>query len=192
MKRLIAAFCNNNVFANILLVMIFVGGILAAVNMIRETFPEFSVDIIQISVMYPGADPEEVEEGISRKIEEAIDGLEGIKQYTTMSNENVSGTIIEVLEDYDVREVKDRVENEVNAIPNFPVDAEKPIISEITIRNEVVGIALSGPLGERELKEWAERVKDELLLLPEVSQVDIVGARDYEIAIEVSEEKLRE
>jgi multidrug efflux pump subunit AcrB len=111
MRRFIAAFCNNTVFANILLVMIFTAGILAAANMIRETFPEFSVDVIQISVMYPGADPEEVEEGISRKIEEAIDGLEGIKQYTTMSNENISGTVIEVLEDYDVRDVKDRVEN---------------------------------------------------------------------------------
>ena len=80
MKRGLAAFANNTVFANILLVLIFLAGGIAAVSMIRENFPEFSVDIITVSVAYPGADPEEVEEGISRKIEEALEGLEGVKQ----------------------------------------------------------------------------------------------------------------
>ena len=83
MKRVLAAFARNTVFANITLVLVFLAGYIATANMIRETFPEFSLDMITISVPYPGADPEEVEEGISRKIEEAIEGLEGIKQYTT-------------------------------------------------------------------------------------------------------------
>nr|MDJ0855102.1 efflux RND transporter permease subunit [Desulfobacterales bacterium] len=88
MKSLLAAFARNTVFANIVLVMIFMVGGMAAVAMIRETFPEFSLDMITITVPYPGADPEEVEEGISRKIEEAIEAEEGIKQYTTKSREN--------------------------------------------------------------------------------------------------------
>ncbi len=87
MKQTLAAFARNTVFANIVLVLIFVAGFIASANMIRETFPEFSLDMITISVPYPGADPEEVEEGISRKIEEAIEGVEGIKQYTTESSE---------------------------------------------------------------------------------------------------------
>jgi hypothetical protein len=87
MKRVLAAFARNTVFANIVLVLIFIAGYIATSNMIRETFPEFSLDMITIAVPYPGADPEEVEEGISRKIEEAIEGLQGIKQYTTQSSE---------------------------------------------------------------------------------------------------------
>ena len=83
MKQILTAFAKNTVFANILLVLIFVAGAMAVMSMLRENFPEFSLDMITISVAYPGADPEEVEEGICRKIEEVLEGMEGIKQYTT-------------------------------------------------------------------------------------------------------------
>ncbi|MGW8323569.1 MAG: efflux RND transporter permease subunit, partial [Thermodesulfobacteriota bacterium] len=183
---------SNTVFANIGLIMILIGGGLAAFNMVRETFPEFSLDRIQIVVPYPGADPEEVEEGICRKIEEAIEGVDGVKEYTTVSSENQGTAVIEVKEDYDVDEVLDQVRSRIDAISTFPVDAEKPIISEMLIRNEVVVLALSGSMSERRLKEWAEEVKDGIQQLPEVSQVLVFGTRDYEINIEVSEERLRE
>jgi hypothetical protein len=192
MKRVLAAFANNTVFANILLVLIFLAGGIAAMSMIRETFPEFSVDIITVSVAYPGADPEEVEEGISRKIEEALEGLEGVKQYTTQSRENVSNTIIEVKESYDINVVIDRVRSKVDAISTFPVDAEEPVITEITFKDPVMLLYLSGDMSERRIKEWAESIKDEIQQIPEISQVTVFGARDYEIAIEVSEERLRE
>ncbi len=192
MKRFIASMASNTVFANIVLVMILLSGTLAVLNMVRETFPEFSLDMIQITVPYPGADPEEVEEGISRKIEEAIEAIEGIKLFTTHSGENVGNTLIEVKENYDLDEVLDKVRNKVDAISTFPVDAEKPIISEMLIRDEVAILGLSGSMPERRLKEWAERIKDGIQQLPEVSQVMIFGTRDYEIAIEVSEERLRE
>ena len=192
MKQILAAFARNTVFANIVLILIFVAGYIAMVKMIRETFPEFSLDMITISVSYPGADPEEVEEGISRKIEEAVEGLEGVKQYTTHSAEGVCSTIIEVLEDYDVDEVLDRVRTKVNAISTFPDDAEKPVISELLIKDLVATLYLSGDMSERRIKEWAETVKDEIQQLPAVSQVATFGSRDYEISIEVSEEKLRE
>ncbi|MCP4691728.1 MAG: efflux RND transporter permease subunit, partial [Desulfobacterales bacterium] len=192
MKRIIAAFARNTVFANIVLIMIFLGGGLAVLNMIRETFPEFSLDMITISVPYPGADPEEVEEGISQKIEEALEGMEGVKLYTTTSSENYGSTLIEVKEDYDVDKVLDKVRSKVDGISSFPVDAEKPIITELMLRDLVLLLYLSGDMSERRVKEWAERVKDEIQQIPLVSQVETYGTRDYEISIEVSEERLRE
>jgi multidrug efflux pump subunit AcrB len=192
MKRIIAAFARNTVFANIILVLIFMAGGIATMSMIRENFPEFSLDMITISVAYPGADPEEVEEGISRKIEEALEGLEGIKQFTTHSSENVGTTIIEVKEDYDINEIIESVRNKVNAISSFPIDTEKPIITELMLKDPVMLIYFSARMSERRIKEWSQKIKDEIQLLPDVSKVDIFGAREYEIGIEISEERLRE
>ena len=192
MKTLLAAFARNTVFANISMTIILLSGIIASTLMIREFFPEVSLDMITIQVFFPGADPEEVEEGINQKIEEAIEGLEGIKQYTTKSNENVASVQIEVDENFDVNNVLDKVRSRVDAISNFPVDAEKPIIAEVTLREPVVAFYLSGNMPERRLKEWAERIKDEVQLLPEISKADVFGVRDYEIGIEISEKRLRE
>ena len=192
MRRVLEAFAGNTVFANILLLLIFLSGALAVKAMIREIFPEFSLDMISISVPYPGADPEEVEEGISQKIEDALETVDGIKQYTTKSSENVSQTQIEVKENYDVSDVLDRVRSKVDGISTFPVDAEKPIISEIILKESVAVIYLAGQMSERRLKECAERFKDELKQFPDISQVEVFGVRDYEINIEVSESRLRE
>jgi len=192
MKRIMAAFAQNTVFANIVLVLIFVIGGIASLSMIRENFPEFSLDMLTISVPYPGADPEEVEEGISQKLEEAIEGLEGIKQYTTRSKENIGTMMLEVKEDYDVDDLLEKVRSKVNAISTFPVDAEKPVITELTVKHAVLSLYLSGNMSERRLKEWAETIKDEIQQIPDISQVQIFGIRDYEISIEVSEERLRE
>lgn len=191
MKNVLTAFAKNTVFANIVLLMIFMAGAIAVKSMIRETFPEFSLDMIIVSVPYPGADPEEVEEGICRKIEEAIEGVEGIKQYTTKSRENQGSANIEVKENYDVDDVLDDVRTKINAISTFPVDAEKPVIYELLLKDPVIMLYLSGDMNERRLKEWSEEIKDELQQLPPVSQVAIFGTREYEIGIEVSEEKLR-
>ena len=192
MRGFITAFAKNNVFANIVLLIIFIAGGIALKSMVRESFPEFSLDMIQIMVTYPGADPEEVEEGVSLKIEEAIEGLEGIKLYTTESYEGVSSTIIEVKQNYKVKDVLDRVETEINAISTFPLDAERPVVKELILKDMVLILYLTGDLSERGLKEWAEDVKDEIRKLDNVSQVSIFGARDYEINIEVSEKKLQE
>lgn len=192
MTKFLGAFIRNSVFANALTLIIIAGGIVALSNMLREFFPEFSIGMVMVDVIYPGADPEEVEEGINRKIEEALDSVEGIKRYNTISMENGGHAVIEVKESYDVSKVYDKVRNAVDSISTFPQDAEKPVISELTIRREVIYLALSGNLPERTLKEWAERTKDELQRLPGLSQVMIFGARDYEVGIEVSEERLRE
>jgi len=192
MKRILAAFANNTVFANILLVMLFFIGGLAVKGMIRETFPEFSLDMITISVPFPGADPEEVEEGIARKLEDAVEGIEGVKQYTTRSRENVGTAVVEVQENYDLQKVINEVRTQINAISTFPADAENPVVSELTLKDPVMLLYVSGDMSERRIKEWAETVKDEVKQLPEVSYATIYGAREYEIAVEVSEEKLRQ
>jgi multidrug efflux pump subunit AcrB len=192
MKRILAAFARNTVFANIVLMLIFVAGAFAVKQMVRETFPQFSLDYIFVTVPYPGADPEEVEEGICRKIEEAIEDVEGIKEYGTTSAESVGTTFIEVKEGYDVQVVMDRVRSKVDSISTFPPDAEKPIITELVHRETVAILSVSGDMPERRLKEWAADMKDELQSLPEISQVVVSGVRDYEIAIELSESRLRE
>jgi multidrug efflux pump subunit AcrB len=192
MNRLIAAFARNTVFANIVLTIVLLAGTLAAFSMVRETFPQFSLDMIQIMVPYPGADPEEVEEGICRKIEEAVESVEGVKEYTTISREDVGSAFLEVHEDYELDDVLEQVRSQIDSISTFPVDAEKPIIREMLLRSEVVILGLSGNMSERRLKEWSENIKDEIQQLPEVSQVEIYGMREYEIAIEISEERLRE
>jgi multidrug efflux pump subunit AcrB len=191
-KGLLTAFARNRVFANILLLMLLFGGIIASTAMIRENFPEFSLDMITITVPYPGADPEEVEEGISRKIEEAVEDIEGIKQYTTESRENTGTARLEVDEDYALGDVLEEVRTEINAISSFPVDAEKPVISELTLEDSVILLNFSAEMSERRIKEWSERIKDEIKQLPEVSKASVFGTRDYEINIEISEERLRE
>ena len=190
MKTLFAAFAGNTVFANIVLVMIFMAGGLAGISMLRESFPQFSLDMISIQVSYPGADPEEVEEGISLKIEDALETVEGIKEYTTNSSENVASVTIEVQEGHDIKDVLDQVKSKVDAISTFPVDAEQPVITEILLRDSVMMLALSGDMNEKQLKTWANQVKDEIKLLDGISQVEVFGSRDYEIAIELSEEQL--
>ena len=130
MRALLTAFARNTVFANILLAIFFMAGGMATVSMVREAFPEFSLEAVLITVAYPGADPEEVEEGISRKIEEAIETVDGIKQYNTTSSEGVSTAWLEIDEDYEASDVLDKVRSKVDAISTFPVDAERPIINE--------------------------------------------------------------
>ncbi|MCI5126875.1 MAG: efflux RND transporter permease subunit, partial [Candidatus Electrothrix sp. AR5] len=165
MRKIIAAFAGNSVFANIVLIMIFVGGALALSSMRRESFPEFSVDKISIQVVYPGADPEEVEEGIILKVEDALEGIEGIKQYTTTAAENVGSAVVDVRENSDIGEVLDDIKSKIDAISTFPVDAEKPVVTEITMRNSVMLLALSGDMSEKQLKTQAEQIRDEIRTL---------------------------
>ncbi len=192
MKQLLKSFARNTVFANITLVLVLIAGLLATGAMQRENFPELFLDMILINIPFPGADPEEVEEGVSRKIEEALEGLEGLKLIETHSAENISTTRLEVLESYDTDEVMDNVRTKVNAISTFPMDTEKPVIEEMSILDSVLLLYLSADMPERRVKEWAEQIKDELQQLEDVSKVSISGTRDYEIGIEVSEERLRQ
>jgi multidrug efflux pump subunit AcrB len=192
MNQFIRLCVRNPVFVNILMWMILFSGGYAWFTLSREVLPEFSIDTIQIQVPYPGADPAEVEEGICLKIEEAIKGLEGIKKYTTHASEHIGSALIEARADYDTQKLKDEITDQINAVTTFPVDAERPIIRELTTRGQVLMIALFGDLPEKQLKELAEDIKDDLVRTQTISQVSISGSRRYEIAIEFSEERLRQ
>jgi multidrug efflux pump subunit AcrB len=190
-KSIIKLLLKNPVLANILMLLILLCGVIASYTMVREIFPEFSLDTISVSVAYPGADPEEVEEGVCLKLEEALNGIEGVKNITVTAQEGVGSATIECQDNVDVSKIKDKVETEVDSITTFPKDAEPPVVTEMTIRKQVLSIALWGNLPEKQLKDTARGLEQELLSLNGISQVDIQGIRDDEISIEISEEALR-
>lgn len=192
MRKLVHAFASNVVFANIMIFLMFLVGGFSIHQMRKEQFPEMALDIVRINVPYPGADPEEVEEGILRKIEEALQGEPGIKELLTYASENAGTAIVEVDERADTEEVLNRVRAEIDGISTFPAGAENPIISELILLDPVMILSVSGDMPEDRLKEWAERVKQDLLQKDDITVVTIFGARDYEISVEVSEERLRE
>ena len=191
MNRVIDWFARNTVAANLLMVFIIVSGAISAFTVKQEVFPEFSLDMITIEVPYLGAAPEEVEEAVNVRIEEAVQGVDGIKRITSTAAEGIGTVRIELELSADARKVVDDVKSNVDAIDTFPVETEKPVVRELTSRRGVIDVAVSGPTDEGTLKTVAERVRDDLSAFPEITQVDLVNARPYEISIEVSEAALR-
>ena len=191
-KGIIAWFAYNPVAANLLMLVIMAVGIGSAFNIQRAFFPVLDIQAIYISAPYPGAAPEEVEKGVVLKIEEAINDVDGIKRIESDAYESRAMIWIEPLEGTDLSRLLDDIQNRVDAIPHFPEEAEKPIISQPEILFPSLTVQIGGDLDERSMKALAEEVRRELLALPEVSAADVVGARDYEIGIEISEQLLRE
>ena len=187
----LAWFAKNGVAANLLMVLVIVAGITSYSRVKREVFPEFSVDMITVTVPYLGAAPEEVEEAICARIEERVADLETVKRVRSIAAEGAGTVTIELLEGVDTREALDDVKTRVDAIDTFPEETEKPIISEAIIRRQVLSIAISGDAGERTLRRLGEQVRDEVSALDDVTQVELVAARPYEVSIEVSEQTLR-
>ena len=182
---------HNSVAVNLIMVIILVAGIVTLVNMRREMFPQFALDMINIGVTYPGATPTEVEEGICIKIEEKIKGIEGITRTTSTSRENRGDVTVELESGADVRKVLDDIKADVDSIDTFPEEAEEPETIEIINRNPAITVAVFGRGSERQLRRLAERIRDDLVDTDTISQAALVGVREYEIAIEVSEENLR-
>ncbi len=191
MRGVIAWFAHNEVAANLLMVFIVAAGTMTVLNVPQEVFPEFDLDMIQVTVAYLGAAPDEVEQGVNVRIEEAVQGIDGIKKITSTAAESMGTVLIELEIDANSRKVLDEVNTSIDAIETFPTETEKPIVRELTNRQQVVDIAIYGNTDERSLKRLAERVRDELSALPEITQVELANARPYEISVEVSEESLR-
>ncbi|NOQ51817.1 MAG: AcrB/AcrD/AcrF family protein [Desulfuromonadaceae bacterium] len=181
----------NHVAANLLMMVLLLGGFIMAPSIKQEIFPEVSLDRVSVSVAYPGAGPEEVEEGIILKIEESLTAVDGIKQLKATANEGSGSVIAEVYSDIDVDDVLQDIKSEIDRISTFPEDAEKPIISKLSNRREVISVVIYGETSEQVLREQAEQIRDELLELPDITQVDLSGVRPFEITIEVPEENLR-
>jgi multidrug efflux pump subunit AcrB len=190
-KGLLAWFASNHVAANLLMLLIVAAGLLSIFTAKMEVFPEFSLDMINISIRYLGASPDDVEEGVCVRVEEAIAGVDGIKRMTSAASEGGGSTLIEVEEYADATKVLDDIEAEIDTIITFPEETEKPIIAEITTRQKVISVVLFGDVDERTLKTLADQVRDDLTVLGNISQVSVSGVRPFEISIEVPEESLR-
>ena len=186
-------FARNHVAANLLMLSIIVIGAWSMLErMPLEVFPSVELDRITVRTAYPGATPEEVEESVTVRIEESIEDVTGIEEIRSRSIENSSSVTIEVEKGRDAQRVLDDIRTRVDAISTFPGDVERPIISQFASRREVISVVLGGQLNEHELRILGERVRDDLLALGAVTQVDLEAVRALEIAIEVSERKLRE
>ncbi|HJO09823.1 MAG TPA: efflux RND transporter permease subunit, partial [Verrucomicrobiota bacterium] len=192
MNSLIEWFAKNGVAANLLAIFIALVGIMTISTLRQEVFPEFASDMIYVAVAYPGAAPEEVEEGISQKIEETIYGINDVKKITSTSRENSSIVTIELKPGTDVARALDEIKTRVDAIDTFPEESEKPVIEEIIMRKQVINVAISGEASEASLRYYASEVRDQLMTLEGITQVELTNVREMEISIEVSEDTLRE
>ena len=191
MKGVLAWFVKNPVAANLVMIVLLVGGALSVSTIKMELFPEFSMDLVTVTVPYPGAAPEEVEAAICVRIEEEVHALDGVKRVTSTAVEGAGTVAIELLRDADARVVLDDIETHINAIATFPELSERPIIQEVVMRKQVINVAVSGDADEVTLKHLGERVRDDINNLPGISQVVLASARPYEISVEVSEEALQ-
>lgn len=197
MKELIRSAIRNSPAMNTLMIGILLLGTVCFSMMRREVFPEFQLEIVLVSVPYPGASPEEIERGICQKIEESVQTIDGIKKMTSVAAENAGSVVLELSADVkDVQRVVNEVRSEVDRIPSFPDLAEDPEVQQVTFREAAINVSVmapesDGPVDRLELRTVAEQIRDKLLLLPTVSQVNIKGALDYQIDVEIDEDTLR-
>jgi len=191
-KGIIAWFASNHVAANLLMCFIIVAGLISVFTIRKQTTPDFELNLIQVQVPYLGAAPQEVEEGVVIKVEEAIQDIQGIVEINSRANEGVGSVTVEVSRDVDINEVLTEVKTRVDAISTFPVLTEKPVIFKIEPSTPVIFIAIHGDIDDFSRKLFAQEVRDELLTMPEISKIDFYGDRAFEISIEVSEHVLRQ
>ncbi len=191
-KGLIAWFAGNHVAANLLMWFIIVAGLISISTMRKQTTPDFELNWIQIQVPYLGAAPQEVEEGVVIKIEEAIQDIQGIVEINSRANEGSGRVTIEVSRDVDINEVLTEVKTRVDAISTFPGLTEKPVIYKVEPDTPVIFVAIHGTIDDFSRKLLAQEIRNELLTMPEISKIDFYGDRAFEISIEVSEHVLRQ
>jgi len=169
-KGLIAWFAGNPVAANLLMVIIITFGIVSGLSIRKQTMPDFALNNIQITVPYRGAAPQEVEEGVVIKIEEALQNIQGINRITSNANEGFGRVTVEVNTDEDINEVLSDVKNRVDAISTFPVLTEKPVIAKQVMQNQILFVNLTGDMDEKTRKPIAQILflyKLDLLFLTE-------------------------
>ena len=190
-KGPIAWMTHNRVTPNLLMLILILGGFWMAANIKQEFIPEFNMDMVTITVPYPGSSPEEVEQGIILAVEEGIRGLDGIKEITATASEGFGVVTAELLEGADNQRVYQDIKQEVDRITTFPEDAEEPEVSMVIHKREVLQLQLYGDVSEWVLRELAEQVRDSLLQDPGISQIELKGARDYEVQVLINQQTLQ-
>ncbi|MHC4579902.1 MAG: efflux RND transporter permease subunit [Planctomycetota bacterium] len=187
----VAWMTRNRITPNLLMFILLIGGFVVASRIKQEVFPEFDSDMVMVRVIYPGSSPEEVEQGIILAVEEVIRALDGVKEVTATASEGSGMVMAELEEGADNQRVYQDIKQQVDRIVTLPLDAEEPEVSLMIRRREVLQIQLYGDASEWVLRELAEQVRDRLLQDEQITQVDLYGARRYEVAIEIDQHVLR-
>ncbi len=191
MRRLVAAFVENPVAANLVLLVVVVAGLVSLPGLRQETFPHVAFDQVVVRVDYPGAAPDEVEQSICVRLEELVHGVRGVDRVFARAAEGVGVVWAELGVGADAQEVLDEIRTRVDALDDLPADAEPPVVRELRDDSVLLGVAIHGHVDEATLRQLGERVRDELAALPEIHRAELVGVRAPELAVEVSEVALR-
>jgi len=187
----IAWMAANSVAANLVMIVCLVGGFIALRSIRQEVFPEFTVDIVTVSVQYPGASPEEVEQGIILPVEEAVSGLEGVEEVRSTAGEDRGTVTVEAVKGTDLQQLVDDVQSEVDRITTFPDEAEEPEVEAASHERQVLSLLLYGDVDRKVLHRLGEDLRDQLLQNESITRVDLSGLPELEISVEVSQETLR-
>ncbi len=191
MKGLITWFAGNPVAANLMMIAIIFGGLMSIPTLNREIMPSMPAKMIEVSVIYPGADPIEVEDRICIRIEEAIHQVEGVINIHAVASQGRGTVTAEISAGYDLQKVLNEIKVQVDAINTFPQEGERPTVRVIKFRERVVQVAVLADTDEKSLKMVAEKVRDDLAALKGVDFAEMKGQRRYEVGVEVSEVALR-
>lgn len=189
---MIRYFAGHPTAANLLMVAILAVGIAALPGLKRETFPDLPMSDVRVTVVYPGANAEEIEDAICRRIEDAVDGINDIAEIRCEAREGIATALVEMTEDGNIDRFLEDVKSEVEAISDFPDEAERPTIQLLGRNDFVAAIAVTGPMSEPDLKAYAEDLKERLQAIPQVTQVAIAGFSDHQIRIEIPAQALRQ
>ena len=191
-RGVIAWAAKNSVAANVLMLILIVGGIVTLASGIKqEVFPEVELDVVSISVIYPGASPAEVEQAVVLAVEEAVRGIDGVKKVTSSAMEGRASTLVELLLNTDKDRALNDVKSAIDRITSFPEDVERPTVSLLSNRQQVISIVLYGDVDESTLRSVAENSRRTLLQDPRITYVELSGIRPLEISIEVPQAELR-
>ena len=191
MNRMIKWMAEHPVASNLTMVFVIILGVLTAISMPQKTFPDFTLDTVSISVSYPGASPSEIQDSIVRPIEDQLASIDGIDSISATISEGRGGVSVSFFRGADIDKKTDEIKNEIDRITVFPEDANDPVVVQPNNSSRILEISLHGNAGEKVLKQEAERLKDELILLDSISFVEVANTRDYEISVEVSRDALQ-
>ncbi|MGJ8662241.1 MAG: efflux RND transporter permease subunit [Marinicella sp.] len=181
----------NPIAANLLMMILLAGGFYMAFEVRKEVFPAYEMDIINIQVSYPGSSPAEVEQGILQPIEDAVRSIQGIQELSAEAREGSGTVTIELVNGTDRMKAFQEVDQAVNRIRTFPIDAEDPEVSIRAQQQEVMDVGLFGDIDVWSLRQLIEQLRDRLLSEPEITQVELGNMPDYVTHIEVEQAQLR-
>ena len=188
----IAWMAANPIAANLLMLLLLVGGLWGAVSIQKEVFPDFQLDVVTVRVGYPGAAPTEVEQGILLPIEETVRGVEGIKEITSQAREGVGSVTIELVAGTDRMKAFQDIDQAIGRIQTFPDDIDRPEVSLVSRQREVMEVGLFGPVDVWSLRALAEQLRDRLLSDPRITQVEFNNFPEYVTHVEIPRDRLRE